>query len=64
MGKKEKIIICCAFEIFILPETSKINKEIPRDFQGSLCETYIKSSQVGGLWAQPQVDQHKIGFVF
>lgn len=36
-GKKEKIIVYCCFEIFILPET--VHKDIPGDFQGGLYET-------------------------
>ena len=45
-GKEEKIIVYCGFEIFILPETSNINGDIPLDFQGSLCET--AKSSLGG----------------
>lgn len=57
--KKEKIIVYCGFGIFILPETSKVNKDIPQGLQDSLYETYIKSSLMGGhfcLWVQSQVD--------
>lgn len=60
--KRKKIIVYCGFEIFILPETRNINRDSPPRLQVSLDET-TKSSQVEGLWGQPQVDQHKIGFV-